>query len=164
MSLQINLTRDELITTLLESYSAQEEVNLQQLSNHYESQLQEATLETFLESFLVSTFALHANELHRQETVNLQLAVTDVSHFASTLVEILNDSDLHKYLKVDEIVLYSDIPEIVEEVLENGNITSMSKYSADKIKLVIIVEDSEYHNTPSCIYDNHDCTKIRLVL
>lgn len=164
MSLQINLTRDELIETLLETHEANEEINLQQLTNYYNEQLQEATLETFLETFLVSTFALHASELHRQETVNIQLAVTNVSHFASTLVSILNESDLHKYLKADEIVLYSEIPEIIEEVLENGQVNSVSKYSADKIKLVIVVEDSEYHNTPSAIYDNHDCTKIRLVL
>lgn len=164
MSLQINLTRDELIKTLLESYTSEEEVNIQQLSDDYTEQLQEATLETFLEPFLASTFALHASELHRQETVNIQLSVTNVSHFASTLVGILNESYLHKYLKPDEIVLYSEIPEIIEEVLESGQMTSMAKYSADKIKLVIVVEDSEYHNTPSWIYDNHDCTKIRLVL
>lgn len=164
MSLQINLTRDELIQTLLEFHTAEEQIDLQQLTNSYSQQLKEATLETFLESFLVSTFALHANELHRQETVNLQLSVNNVPHFASVLVDILNKSDLHKYLNVDEILLYTDIPEVVEEVLENGQLTHLSKYSADKIKLVIIVEDSEYHNTPSAIYDNHDCTKIRLVL
>ena len=161
MSHNVTITRNELIALLNQSYSSEDEVDLNTLAFEFAHSQSAARAELFFEQLLVSTYVLHAE--HLSEVVTLPIHVEDPADLARPLIKALSEGDLLKYIDSTQIVLQTSDPSIIGEMLTNGSLTSSEEYDPENIRLAIHVVYDIDEPLPE-LFEQYECTKIRIVI
>lgn len=169
MSHSVKTTRSELVALLEAAYAPEDVVNLQKLNEAFAEKESEVRLELYLPSLVTSLYVLH-NTAGIQQEVVLNLDSYDVSVLARVLVNYLNEGDITDLVNRSQVVLLSSIPEVMTEVVTNGYISPIDEYDPANIRLAIqILSEDELNDDGSVpeaphLFDDYDCTKLRLVV
>ena len=169
MSHSVKTTRSELVSLLEAAYAPEDVVDLQKLNEAFAEKESEVRLELYLPSLVTSLYVLH-NTAGIQQEVVLNLDSYDVSVLARVLVNYLNEGDITDLVNRSQVVLLSSIPEVMTEVVTNGYISPIDEYDPANIRLAIqILSEDELNDDGSVpevphLFDDYDCTKLRLVV
>lgn len=162
MSHNVTLTRNELIQILQSTYSANDIVDLDVLAAEYAQRQAAVRLELYLENLITALYVVNKSQ---EDVIVIPVDSYDAQTFAEALVAYVNDSSLHTFLDSSQILVYSNVEEVQDVMLEQGDLDDITSFHPSNVKLAIeVIQEGDSSADATSLFSLLNCTKIRFVV